>query len=122
MTRKFSTKKFIAAIPGTGGIISAIASNMKCDWHTAKKYIEENEVIKIAWDDEKNHITDKARFNIIKAISDDKDIQLSKWWLQVMDDEFIEKQRTELTGKDGDPLPPAIINVYLPDNGRDNGN
>jgi phage terminase small subunit len=29
------------------------------------------------------------------------------------------KNITEVTGKDGEALPPAIVNVYLPDNGRD---
>jgi hypothetical protein len=31
-------------------------------------------------------------------------------------------QRTELTGKDGEKLQAAVINMYIPFNGRDDGN
>jgi hypothetical protein len=28
-------------------------------------------------------------------------------------------QKVESTGKDGEPLPPAIVNIFIPDNGRE---
>lgn len=37
----YTAAQFIEAIPGTGGIISAIAKRVGCDWITAKKYITE---------------------------------------------------------------------------------
>ena len=100
---KFTVTQFVDAIPGTGGIISAIASKVGCDWHTAKKYIDEHPTVKQAWDDERSKITDKAQHNIIKSIQGG-DLQMSKWWLQVMDAEFIPRERTELTGADGAPV------------------
>ena len=36
----YTAAQFIAAIPGTGGIITKIAEKVGCAWHTAKKYIE----------------------------------------------------------------------------------
>ena len=103
MAGKFTAKQFIAAIPGSGGIISQIAKAVGCDWHTARRYIDAHPTVHLAWEAERNEITDKARHNILMAI-DDKDLQMSKWWLQVMDPEFVERNRTEHTGKDGGAL------------------
>jgi hypothetical protein len=32
---KYTAEQFIKAIPGTGGIISAIARKVDCEWNTA---------------------------------------------------------------------------------------
>jgi len=101
---KYTAAEFIAAIPNTGGIVSVIAKAVGCDWHTAKRYIDDHSSVHKAWEAERHSVTDRARHNILIAITDDKDLQMSKWWLQVMDDEFIERNRTELTGKGGAPL------------------
>lgn len=93
-SKQFTAKQFIKAIPGTGGIISALADKVGCGWHTAKRYIEDYVTVAEAWDAERNKITDKARHNIVKSIHGG-DLQMSKWWLQVMDDEFVPKQRID---------------------------
>ena len=93
---KFTADQFIKAIPGSGGIVSVIASVVKCDWHTARKYIDEHPKVKQAWEDERKNITDKAKHNIIKSIHGG-DLQMSKWWLQVMDDEFTDKSKLDVT-------------------------
>jgi len=87
LSNRYTADKFIAAIPGSGGIISAIADRVGCDWHTAKKYIHKHPTVEAAWEAERNKITDKARHNIIRAIQEG-DLQMSKWWIQVMDPEF----------------------------------
>ena len=84
---KYSAEKFIAAIPGTGGIVTAIAKRVGCAWHTADAYIQAHATVKTAWDNERRRINDQAQHNILKAIADG-DLATSKWWLQVMDDEF----------------------------------
>ena len=76
----FTAKQFIDAIPGTGGIISTIAKRVGCEWHTAKKYIENYPTIKQAYENEKHRIDDKAISNIYKAIVEDEDLGTSKWW------------------------------------------
>ena len=78
-TNGFTAKKFIEAIPGTGGIISTIAKRVGCEWHTAKKYITEFPTIQLAYQNEKNRIDDAAVSNIYKAIADG-DLGTSKWW------------------------------------------
>lgn len=99
----YTAQQFIDAIPGTGGIISAVADKVGCAWHTAKKYIDNYATVNTAWQNERNKITDKAQHNIIKAINGG-DLQMSKWWLQVMDEQFTPTQRTELMGKAGADL------------------
>ena len=91
---KYTAQQFKDAIPGTGGIISAIADNVGCAWNTAKKYIDEYPTVKTAWENERNRIKDRARHNIIRGI-EQGDVHLSKWWLQVMDDEFVPKQKLD---------------------------
>ena len=95
--RQFTAAQFIKAIPGTGGIVTALAERVGCGWHTAKRYIEDYVTVAEAWEAERNRITDKAKHNIIKAINGG-DLQNSKWWLQVMDAEFIPKQETKHSG------------------------
>ena len=107
----YTTKKFIDAIPGTGGIISALADRVGCSWQTARKWTREYPTVVDAWDAERNKVTDKARHNILKALQAG-DIPISKWWLQVMDDEFVPRQKTELTGNDGGPLSVEYINDW----------
>ena len=94
----YTAAQFIKAIPGTGGIISALADRVGCSWHTAKKYVTDYATVAEAWDAERNKITDKARHNIVKAIGDG-DLQMSKWWLQVMDEEFVPRAKAEVTGQ-----------------------
>ena len=75
----FTAAQFIKAIPGTGGIISTIAKRVGCEWHTAKKYIDEYPTINLAYQNEKHSIDDKAVSNIYKAIAEG-DLGTSKWW------------------------------------------
>ncbi len=100
---KYTARQFIDAIPGTGGVISAIADKVGCAWNTAKTYIDNYATVQKAWLNERNEITDTAQNNIIRAIQKG-DLQMSKWWLQVMDDEFNPPAKHELTGKDDGPI------------------
>jgi hypothetical protein len=78
--KQFKAQDFIDAIPGTGGIIVAIARKVGCNWHTAKRYIETYPTIKAAYDDECAAIDDLAVSTVLKAIKDG-DVSTAKWWL-----------------------------------------
>lgn len=65
---QFTAKQFIEAIPGTGGIVSAIAKKVGCTWHTAKKYIDKHPTIKQAYEDECEAVLDMTETQAIKAI------------------------------------------------------
>jgi len=92
----YKVKDFIDKIPGTGGIVSALADRVGCHWHTARKWIDEHPTIKAAWEAERNKVTDRARHNIVKAIQKG-DLQMSKWWLTVMDEQFVPREKHELS-------------------------
>ena len=95
----YTAKQFIDAIPGTGGIISTIAKRVGCQWHTAKKYIENYPTIQQAYDNEKHHVDDAAVSVIYKAIAEG-DLATAKWWASMkMGKEFhtTEKQVQEVT-------------------------
>lgn len=94
---KYTAAQFIEAIPGTGGVVSAIADKVGCAWDTAKKYLTEYATVKQAWENERNRITDRAEHNIVGAIKGG-DLAMSKWWLQVMRDEFIPRERRDISG------------------------
>jgi len=92
----YKAQQFIKAIPGTGGVITALAKAVGCDWHTAKKYIEDHATVKQAWENERNAVTDRARYNVVNSIIQDKDLQTSKWWLATVDPEFMPKSKQEI--------------------------
>lgn len=115
MGQRYTAAQFIAAIKGSGGVISAIADAVGCSWHTARKYIDQYPTVKEAWENERQRITDRARHNIIKSIGEG-DLQMSKWWLQVMDPEFVERNRTEVSGPQGRPV--EVNTVELTDDER----
>jgi len=98
MANHYTAERFIKAIPGTGGIIQVLADRVGCDWHTARKYTREYATVAAAWEAERNRITDKARHNILKAI-ERGDLQMSKWWLQVMDPDFVPRTDVRTDGK-----------------------
>ena len=70
---KYTAEQFIKAIPGTGGIISAIARKVDCEWNTAKAYIDKYPTIKQAYDNECQTILDMAETGLYKAIREGKD-------------------------------------------------
>lgn len=77
---QFRISDFLAAIPGSGGVIATIASRVGCEWHTAKKYIEKYPKIKAAYEDEAQITSDIAVDIVLKAIKSG-DTSTAKWWL-----------------------------------------
>jgi hypothetical protein len=112
---KYTAQQFIDAIPGTGGVVSAIADSVGCAWNTAKKYIDEYATVNQAWQNERNRITDRAEHNIVGAINRG-DLAMSKWWLQVMRDEFVPKERREFAGEVDNRIVIEYVNDWRPTN------
>jgi DNA-binding MarR family transcriptional regulator len=68
--KDFTEKEVLKAIADTGGIISRIAENLHCDWHTAKKYIDKFEKTKLAYSAETESVLDIAESKLIENIQD----------------------------------------------------
>lgn len=64
----YTAKQFIDAIPGTGGIISAIAKRVGCTWRTARTYIDTRPSVAEAYQDECEAVLDLAEAKTIEAI------------------------------------------------------
>lgn len=79
-TGQYTAAQFIAAIPGSGGIIATIAERVGCAWHTAKKYIELYPTVAQAYQDECEAITDVCESVLIDSIRGGN-TQDAKWWL-----------------------------------------
>lgn len=107
---QFKAKEFIDAIPGTGGIITAIARRVGCSWDTAKKYIFEYPTIKQAYDNECESVTDMAESVLITNIKNG-DSADAKWWLTRKGKGRGFVERSEVSGPDGEPIPIAIVKM-----------
>ena len=106
---RYLAQDFIDAIPGSGGIITTIASRVGCAWHTAKRYITEYATVAQAYEDECAKVVDLAESVVINSIKD-KDVQTAKWYLSMKGAErgYVQTQRSEVTGKDGGPI--VVVN------------
>jgi len=98
---RYTAGQFIEAMPGTGGVISTIAARCGCTWNTAKAAIARWPTVEQAWKNERAKVTDVAQSNVINAIVEAKDLPTSKWWLQLMDDQFVPREKREIS-TDGD--------------------
>ena len=108
---RYTAAQFIEAMRGTGGIVSALAEKVGCTWNTARAAIDRWPTVNQAWQNERAKVTDLAQRNVIKAIKDE-DLPTSKWWLQLMDPEFVPKEKREITGPDGGAV--VVVNWDAP--------
>ena len=108
----YSTKQFIAAIPGTGGIITLIAKRVGCTWDTAKKYIEMHPTVRQAYQDECESILDLAEAKTIEAIKS-SDMQMIRYYLSTKGKHRGYSERYEHTGAEGGAL---VINIVKREN------
>ena len=100
---QYTAVQFIAAIPGSGGIISSICQTVGCSWGTAKRYIDQHPNVTKAYRDELETILDKAESMLIKAI-EDGDLESVKWYLARKGKHRGYAERQEISGPDGNPI------------------
>lgn len=96
---QYKAQDFIAAIPGTGGIVTAIARKVGCAWNTAKRYIETHPTVQRAYQDECESILDLAEAKVISAIKDG-DSQMIRYYLSTKgkDRGYVQRQEQVLQG------------------------
>ena len=105
---KYTTQEFIDAIAGTGGIVSAIARKVGCDWNTAKKYIDTYPTVRAAYDAECEAMLDLAESTVLKNIKDG-DTQDAKWYLTKKGKRRGYGDSMEVTGEGGGPVTFRVI-------------
>jgi hypothetical protein len=111
MGNGYTAQTFIEAIPGTGGIISAIARKVGCEWNTAKKWIDTAPTVKRAYDAECEAMLDLAESTVLKNIKDG-DTQDAKWYLTKKGKRRGYGDAVEVTGEGGGPVQTEIVIRY----------
>ena len=107
MAYNFQKSEIKKAIEGSGGYISEIARRLKCDWHTADKYIKEFELTEdLVIEDERS--TDRAEIKLMQAI-EDGEIAAIIFRLKTKGKKRGYVERQEVTGANGDKV---VINVH----------
>ena len=85
MGERYTAQDFITAIPGTGGIVSAIARKVGCEWETARAWIDKYPTVKRAYDAECEAMLDLAESAVLRniklAAQGDGDTADAKWYL-----------------------------------------
>ena len=89
----------LKAIKGSGAVMSTIAKRLDCAWYTARKYVNEWEATRQAYEDEEQMILDLAESKIYESINNGN-TQDAKWLLATKGKKrgFTEKQEVEHTG------------------------
>lgn len=105
---QYTAQAFIAAIPGSMGIITVIAKRVGCTWHTAAKYIREYPTIKAAYDDECEQILDLAETKLFAAVTNG-DLAAVKYILSTKGKKRGYTERTEVSGIDGDAVKIRVV-------------
>ena len=100
---KYTAQEFVDAIAGTGGIVSAIARKVGCDWNTAKKYSDTYPTVRAAYDAECEAMLDLAESTVLKNIKDG-DTQDAKWYLTKRGKRRGYGDAVEVTGEGGGAL------------------
>jgi len=107
-SKGYTEKKVLAAIKGSGGIVTTIANRLGSDWHTAKKLSQKWESTRQAYTDERETILDMSETTLLKSIKEG-DTQSAKWMLSTLGRERGFKERVEIVGKDGGPVAFEIV-------------
>ena len=110
---KYSAQDFIDAIPGTGGIISAIARKVGCDWKTADSWVRDFPTVKRAYDAECEAMLDLAESAVLRniklAAQGEGDTADAKWYLTKRGKRRGYGDAVEVTGEGGGAVTFRVI-------------
>jgi DNA-binding transcriptional regulator GbsR (MarR family) len=80
MSKNYTVEEVIEAIKKSGSIVSSVAKTLKCDWNTAKKYIDKWEETRKAFDSAEQTILDMCESTLYQSVQDG-DTHSAKWIL-----------------------------------------
>lgn len=103
MAKDYDITTIKKAIRKSGGLYTEIARKLKCEWHTAKKYVEMYEETRQAYDDEFESTIDKAESKLFENIDDNDDTAII-FYLKTKGKHRGYVERSEVTGPDGTAL------------------
>lgn len=109
--KKVSDEKFLAAIPGTGGLYTVIAKKLGIARQTVSEYVKKNPTLAKAVEEEIESTLDKVESVFINACLA-KDIQACMFYLKTKGKSRGYSERIEADVKTSEPI---SINLGLPD-------
>lgn len=103
------------AIEDSGGIMTTIAERLGCEWHTAKKYIEQYEETKQAYEAESESVIDLAESKLIENIQANDNTAIL-FYLKTKGKKrgYIERKEVDLSNK-GEKFENQIITTLTPE-------
>jgi hypothetical protein len=116
-----SCAEFIAAIPGTGGIITRIAEKVHCNWKTAYSWTHNKASVAAVYQAEVEKVLDTAEVNLLTFVIGDQkhgvlpDLSAIKFYLTTKGKHRGYSERVEVTGTDGKEI---TLRVIYGDDGR----
>ena len=99
----FTVEQIVAAIRGSGGVMTNVKKRLKCDWITAKKYVLKWPETREEWEAERETTVDRAEIELRKQI-DAGEAWAVKFTLSTLGKNRGFTERTELTGANGEAL------------------
>jgi hypothetical protein len=107
-SNRYTKEQVLKAIKGSRGITSVVADALKCEWHTADKYIKMWEETKKAFQSESERMIDFAESKLFKKI-EEGDGQMIRFLLATKGKKRGYTERQEITGADGEPIRHLIV-------------
>ena len=77
---RYEKETVLRAIRGSGGIMSAIAQRLGCEWDTARRYVNRWAETRAAFQAERERVLDLAETAVIRALKEG-DVGTAKWVL-----------------------------------------
>jgi len=108
MSKNYNITAIKKAIENSRGLYTVIAQRLKCEWHTAKKYVEMHEETREAYNDEFESSIDVAESKLFENI-DEGDNTAIIFYLKTRAKHRGYVERSELTGVGGRDLIPQVI-------------
>lgn len=103
MAKEYDITTIKKAIKNSKGLYTVIAKKLRCEWHTAKKYVEMFDETKEAYNSELEKQLDITESKLFENIDDNDDTAII-FYLKTKGKHRGYVERSEVTGPDGTAL------------------
>lgn len=70
MPQTYTHEQFMVAVPGTRGIVAALANNVGCEWQTAANHISKSPRLRLAMKCERESLVDVAEGHLFDMVEE----------------------------------------------------
>jgi hypothetical protein len=112
--RKNTAERIIQALGETQGLLSLAARKAGISYATVKRYAAEFPTVKMAVQDAKSSTLDFAEGKLYQAIAQGN-LSAIIFYLKTQGKGRGYIERNEITGREGEPLVPPVVEFHMPD-------